>query len=79
MTLPPSGRVSAAWVEKAAQVDAADGDWVLVAEDVPTNVSYRINSGYLAAFRPAGAYQATTRSKPDYKVGRCDVWARRVV
>jgi hypothetical protein len=75
--MPPERRLSADWAAKRDLVDAAGGEPVLVAEGTRSNVAYRINTGYYAAFRPAGRYQAYTRqtSQP----GLVDVWARLVL
>ena len=71
---PPDGRISQRWIEAAKTVDDAAGEYVLVAEGVSASVAHRINTGYLSAFRPAGAYHAITR-KSEAGPGLVDVWA----
>lgn len=76
--IPPSRRVSAEWFAKRDLVDAADGEWVLVAEGVSHNTVYRINTGAVVAFRPIGAYEAVSRGPSSEKPRRVNVWVRRV-
>ena len=77
MTLPPDGRRSAHWTAKAEEVEAAQGEWVLVAENVSSGVPYRITHGNLAAFRPTGRFEVTTR-KRDPNRNVVDVWVRLI-
>ncbi|MFD9374639.1 hypothetical protein ACFWBH_03700 [Streptomyces sp. NPDC059999] len=63
----------------ARALRARPGDWALVAErpaiGPASNFAYRIRTGKLAAFRPAGAFEAHARSTGDEGAG---VWARYV-
>ncbi|MGW0899742.1 hypothetical protein ACWD0G_22640 [Streptomyces goshikiensis] len=63
----------------ARALRARPGDWALVAErpaiGPASNLAYRIRTGKLAAFRPAGAFEAHSRSTGDHGAG---VWARYV-
>jgi len=77
VSLPPDRRTSQRWRDAAQAVDAANGEYVLVAEDVSSNVAHRIMTGAIAAFRPAGAYHATTRRSLK-TAKRVDVYAARV-
>jgi hypothetical protein len=74
VSLPTDGRRSPGWQEAADAVVAAAGEWVLVAEGVPSNVAHRIRTGGLVAFRPAGRFEATTRRVAG--TTSVDVWAR---
>lgn len=78
MTTPPDRRLSVDWWQKAREVDAADGEWLLVAEDVSGGVAHRIKTGQMSAFRPAGAYDAKTSSQPGYQHYRKDIYVRKV-
>lgn len=55
------------------------GDWALISEhpviSQASNLAYRIRTGRHSSFRPAGAYEAKSRSTGDSGAG---VWARYV-
>lgn len=64
------------WSDVAEQLRAKPGSWALVSEAVKYSVTTTyINKGRITAFEPAGAYEATSRKRPD---GSFDVYARYV-
>ena len=76
--VPPDRRISQVWHEKAREVDAADGEYVLVAEGVTSALAHRIKTGKIVAFRPRGAYTAVTRATPGPGI-RVDVYVAKVL
>lgn len=58
----------------AATLRARPGEWMKL-EDLPAPVAVRIRTGKVAAFRPAGAWEATTRTN-GYARGRVDIYVR---
>lgn len=78
MTAPRDHRISAHWHEKAREVDAANGEYVLVAEGVTSALAHRIKTGKIVAFRPRGAYTAVTRTTSEPGI-RVDVYAAKVL
>jgi hypothetical protein len=72
--LPPSdARATGAWRDEAAELRDRPGEWAVVAT-MPSNraaaMTANIRLGKLAAFRPAGTFEATKRGE--------DVWVRYV-
>lgn len=64
------------WQDVAAQLRERPGRWALVLEgdfNAAGGIAGMIKAGRLAAFRPAGEFQALTRT-----VGSCSVYARYV-
>ena len=65
------------WQEIADELRRHPGEWAVVKHSAtdrgPVNSSHRgIRSGMLVAFRPAGDFDAKTRTNPD---GGFDLWA----
>jgi len=79
---PPAGRRTKAragkWQQFADALRARPGHWALMSEDIAVSVATQINKGTSAAFRPAGAFEATTRTADDSRRGRGAIWVRYV-
>jgi hypothetical protein len=62
--------------EEAEALSRRPGEWALIFEgrNSATTASY-INAGDLAAFRPAGSFEAKSRKNPE---GKFDIYARFV-
>lgn len=76
--LPPTSgggrRPAYDYADVAARLIARPGEWIRL-EDMPTTIAARIRNGLVAAFRPVGAWEATTRTN-GYPRGRVDVYVR---
>ena len=63
-----------AWAKEAAQLSSRSGEWALLCtKSTPhaaVGLAHRVKSGDLAAFSPAGAFEATVRG--------CRVYVRHV-
>jgi len=60
----------------AAELRSRPDEWALILEDVSNNFANQIRNGVLAAYRPVGAYEATTRGNTPS--GRASIYARYV-
>ena len=70
------GNTNSKWRVVADQLKERPGKWALIAESKPYAVyATYVNKGRLAAFTPAGAFEGTSRKKPD---GNFDIYARYV-
>lgn len=78
MILPADRRINLTWVAKRDEVDAADGEWVQIAEATSSNIAHRVRTGEIQAFRPAGTYEAKTFRVPGDPKKRVEVWVRKV-
>jgi hypothetical protein len=78
-TLPPIAytyrKPDPRWVAIADRLRETPGEWEFIGRHAASQIT-RIKSGKLAAFRPAGAFQAEGRNKGAR--GRIDVYARYV-
>lgn len=66
---PGKQRKQYRWHEVAARLRANPGEWAKVAVNIDRSLATYVKNGRLAAFRPVGAYEATTR-KQDGDEGR---------
>lgn len=65
-----------AHVELAEALRARPGEWAIFSEDgAPANATH-IKQGKRAAFRPAGSFDAVTRSHPGSR--RCVIYVRYI-
>lgn len=74
---PADQRLNPVWKLRRDEVVAADGLWVMVAEDVWNNTAARIVKGQMAAFRPPSMFEVYRDTKGK-SAGKCDVWVRVV-
>lgn len=72
---PKSHARKGKWEEIAAELREHPGDWARVVAGANSPYGTHIARGTLAAFRPAGAFEATTRRHPDHTF---DTYARFV-
>lgn len=72
----PSSQLSEFWLDVAVRCRALIGEWAYVGRHHASQ-STRINRGEIAAFRPAGHFQATTRGSNDDDP-RARLWVRYV-
>ena len=72
------GRYSTRWREVAKQLRARPNEWAMVASAAPPSTASHIRTGKLAAFSPAGHFEATARRGPDLPANRRIVYARYV-
>jgi len=56
-----NGRHDHAAISRA--LEARPGEWALAYENVPSQLAMQIKEGQLIAFRPGGAFQATSRGR----------------
>jgi hypothetical protein len=73
--IPPSRKPDPEWTKIAERLRRMPGDWQLVGRHSASQIT-RIKSGKLAAFRPAGSFDAVGRDKGAR--GRIDVYVRFV-
>lgn len=74
-SVPPAQLNRKPWKNVAAKLRARPGEWAHIGRELSTYVT-QINQGSLAAFRPAGSFEATCRNVgPDR---RADLWVRYV-
>lgn len=80
--LPPAkqlGRNASAWLEEAAELKAHKGHWAKLKTFAKSSgagsLSSAIKAGKLAAFKPAGSFEAVSRTNDD---GTAVVFARYV-
>lgn len=74
-TTTQRGDVKRPWAIVAAELKANPGDWGVVYEGNPTpKLAVRIEQGLSPWFRPAGAYEATQRSRR----GQVTIYARYI-
>ena len=74
---PADGRLNPVWKLRRDEVVAADGLWVLVAENEWTSMAGRIVAGKAAPFRPPSDYEVYRDTKGK-RLGKCDLWVRFV-
>jgi hypothetical protein len=75
---PPASTVGAArpsrWTKVAAALRERPGQWALVRTDSRSTAdAANVRRGTIAAFRPAGAFEAKSRVNAD---GTFSIWAR---
>lgn len=74
---PPVNR-SSTWLEEASQLRACPGQWAVICikphSRAAVAMASHISNGNLAAFRPAGTFEATSRTVD----GEARVYARYV-
>ncbi len=61
----------------AAELKANPGRWALVFENVFSSLSVSIKSGRLAAYRPAGSFEALSASR-NGSTNKADIYVRYV-
>lgn len=72
----PDGRGRGAWDDTAEALRSRPGEWALVAEDVSASTAIAIKRARLAAFAPAGSFEAVSRSASNNR--RARIYARYV-
>jgi hypothetical protein len=77
---PPPGRraQSEEWEAIAQELRSRPGQWAIVARGRSAETATRIKNGTLAAFRPAGTFEARTTGRKNASDQRCDIYARYV-
>lgn len=66
------------WKLIADELRAHPGQWAVVAHDRGEAVATSIKRGAIAAFRPAGSFEARSRRQRFNEPKSCDIYARYV-